>query len=101
MTTRARRTDSNHREVLDALEAVGAAVLDIHALPGALDLLCGYRGRLTLLEIKDGAKPPSARRLTPSEAETIGRFMAVGCPVYVVASVEDALRAIGAISSVT
>jgi hypothetical protein len=101
MTTRARRTDSNHREVADALEAVGAAVLDIHALPGALDLLCGYRGRLILLEIKDGAKPPSARRLTEAEADTIGRFMAVGAPVYVVASVEDALRAIGAISSVT
>jgi hypothetical protein len=44
MTTRARRTDSNHRAVADALEAVGAAVLDIHGLPGALDLLCGYRG---------------------------------------------------------
>jgi hypothetical protein len=96
MTTRPRRVDSNHREVLDALEAVGAVVLDTHAIPGALDAVVGFRGRLHLLEIKDGRKPPSARKLTPAEADTIGRFMAAGCPVHVVASVDDALRAIGA-----
>jgi hypothetical protein len=100
MATRARRIDANHREVLDALRSVGAAILDTHAIPGGLDCVVGYRGIVRLLEIKDGRKPPSARRLTAAEADTIGRFTSVGCPVHVVTSVDDALTAIGALRDV-
>lgn len=36
---RARRTDSNHNDILTMAREVGAEVLDLHALPGALDTL--------------------------------------------------------------
>ena len=60
--SRARRVDANHAQIIADLRNIGAAVLDVHALPGALDLLVGWRGVLHLVEVKDGAKPPSRRR---------------------------------------
>lgn len=75
---------------------VGAEVLDLHALPGTLDALIGYRGIFYLIEIKDGAKAKSKRKLTPAEETTITRFHRVGCPVLVVETVTDLLRGIGA-----
>lgn len=93
----ARRVDSNHAELVRVARQVGAAVLDVHAVPGALDLVVGYRGVLYLLEIKDGAKVKSARALTPAEEKTIAEFERVSCPVHVVESVDDMLRVIGAI----
>ncbi len=93
----ARRVDANHRAILDALRQIGAVIIDTHAIPGALDALCGFRGRLTLLEIKDGAKPAHARRLTEAEQETIQLLASVGVEAHVVYDVESAMRAIGAI----
>ncbi len=92
-----KRVDNNHAAIVQALRQVGCVVLDVHALPGCLDLLVAYRGALTLLELKDGAKPAYARRLTEAEQETIRLLAAVGVEAAVVNSVEDALRAIGAI----
>ena len=60
---RAPRRDANEREIIDALEAIGASVVQ----GGPLDLIVGYRGRNYILEVKDGSKPPSARKLTPQE----------------------------------
>jgi hypothetical protein len=92
-----KRTDANHKEICQALRQVGAVVLDVHALPGCLDLLVAYRGALHLVEVKDGAKPAHARRLTEAEQETIRLLASVGVEAHVVNSVEDALRAINAI----
>jgi hypothetical protein len=92
-----KRTDANHATIVQALRQVGCVVLDVHALPGCLDLLVAYRGTLSLLEVKDGAKPASARRLTEAEQETIRLLAGVGVEAVVVTSVEEALRSIGAI----
>lgn len=97
MTRRAARTDANHAAIVAAARAVGAAVLDVHALPGALDALIGFRGVLRLVEIKDGAKKPSARKLTSAETETIALFVAVDCPVHVIASVDELYLMLGII----
>lgn len=94
---RARRTDHNHSDVLTMARQVGAEVLDLHALPGALDALVGFRGRLYLVEIKDGAKVKSKRKLTDAETATIARFRLIGCPVLVVETSDDLLRGIGAV----
>jgi hypothetical protein len=94
---RAAKVDSNHAEVLGAARDVGAAVLDLHALPGALDALIGFRSRLFLVEIKDGKKVKSARKLTPAEVETISLFTRCDCPVLVVENADQLLRSIGAI----
>lgn len=68
----ASRRDANERKIIDALKACGAYVKQINDA-GAFDLLVHYRSPVSkieytlLLEVKDGAKPPSARALTPAE----------------------------------
>lgn len=90
----AARTDDNHREIVDALRAVGASVESLAAVGrGVPDLAVGFRGLTYLLEVKDGAKPPSARRLTPAEAAWHESWRG---QVATVASIEEALHAIGA-----
>jgi len=64
----AARVDANHSEVRKALEQIGCTVCDLSGVGGGVnDLLVGYRGRNILVEVKDGEKPPSARKLTPAQ----------------------------------
>jgi Holliday junction resolvase len=66
---RAARVDANHAEIVEALRLAGCSVLSIAALGcGAPDLLVGKDGRNILMEVKDGSKPRSGRRLTEDEA---------------------------------
>lgn len=97
MSRYARRTDGNHAAIRDALRKVpGLVVVDTHALgDGFPDLALGWRGRWVLVEIKDPAKPPSARRLTPDEEKFHRAAQAGGLPCFVVETVEDCLRVIG------
>jgi len=49
----ARRTDTTHAPIRDALRRIGATVLDTHAMgEGFPDLVVGYRKRTTLIECK-------------------------------------------------
>jgi len=59
-----KRVDANQSDIVKDLEAIGCDVLEIG---WPLDLLVGYRGRNWLLEIKDPAKVPSERKLTPEQ----------------------------------
>ena len=62
------RVDSNHGDVTRALRGVGCSVLSIAPLRKGGDLLCAIsRTRTVIFEVKDGAKPPSARKLTEDE----------------------------------
>jgi hypothetical protein len=63
----ARRIDDNQNEVVAALRKFGAVVRVITQGDGLPDLLVGFRGRTYLMELKDGNKPPSARKLTEAE----------------------------------
>jgi hypothetical protein len=84
-----RSTDANHAEVVDALRKIGASVLDIHDLGhGAPDLIVGFRAQNLLLEIKDGRKPPSQKKLTDDEQKF---FDAWRGPIYIVYSADDAI----------
>ena len=91
---RAGRTDANQTAIVTALRGVGASVaITSGAGNGLPDLLVGFRGETYLLEIKDGAKPASARKLTLAEAWFVEHW--TGRPVVIVESPEDALRALG------
>lgn len=92
----AARVDTNHSTVVLELRQIGAVVLDIHALPGCLDLLIAYRGALTLLEVKDGKKSPSRRRATEEEKTTIRAVLGAGCPAWIVYDPTEAMVMIGA-----
>ena len=88
---RAARTDSNHQEIVKALRDIGCTVLNTHQLKNAFDILVGYRGQLFIMEIKDGNKTPSQRKLTDGEIQCKGNFEKVGVPYYVVCSIDDAI----------
>ena len=63
-----KRVDANQRDIVQAIRQYGARVLPIHELgKGAPDLLVGYKGKNLLIEVKDGAKSPSRRKLTEDE----------------------------------
>lgn len=65
---RAHRLDANHHEISTALVNAGAQVQCLAGLGcGVPDLLVCYQGRTFLVEVKDGSKPPSERKLTDDE----------------------------------
>lgn len=94
MSRRAARTDANHEQIVTALRAVGAKVQSLAAVgDGVPDLLVKTPcGTLFLMELKDGSKPPSHRRLTDDQIEWIDSW---GGGVHVVLSPTEALRVIG------
>lgn len=65
---RAHRQDGNHAEIVGAFDRAGCSVLSLHSIgSGCPDLCVGYGGLVVLVEVKDSAKPPSKRNLTPDE----------------------------------
>jgi hypothetical protein len=86
---RAARVDDNQMEIVRAMRAVGATVRVITQGDGLPDLLVGYNGHTILMEIKDGNKPPSARKLTDNEQKFFDEWK--GGPLYKVESVDQAL----------
>ncbi|CAA2107676.1 hypothetical protein [Variovorax paradoxus] len=94
---RAAKVDSNQTQVVSALRAAGVSVQSLAAVGnGVPDLLCGFRGKLSLLEVKDGSKVKSARKLTA--AQTDWHAVWKDMPLFVVETPEQALKALGAIA---
>ena len=92
------KKDANQDEIVAALRAIGAQVQSLAAVgDGVPDLLVAYHG-WHVLEVKDGSKPPSHRKLTPDEAawhERFGRH----APVWTVTDVQSALTAVQAVEN--
>jgi len=85
---RAARKDDNQQEIVDALRARGFLVW---ILDEPCDLLVhGPRmgAFVRLLEVKDGTKSPSKRKLTPKQVGSHKLW-----PIRVVKAVEEALAA--------
>ncbi len=62
------RQDANHKAIRKAFEERGCSVADLSPLGnGVGDLLVGFSGLCIVVEVKDGSKSPSARKLTPVE----------------------------------
>lgn len=90
---RAAKIDANHGEVVEALRSAGCSVQSLAAIgKGCPDLLVGYHGMWLLFEVKDGSKPPSARKLTPDQEEWIKASR--GGPVWLITSIPEALDAL-------
>ena len=62
-----KRIDANQNEVVKALREVGCSVLIISDLGNSADLIVGIRGFNFIIEVKDGRKPKSQRKLTKAE----------------------------------
>ena len=81
----AERRDRNEPEIVSALERIGCLVWPLDSR-GPADLLILRASRLHLIEVKDGDKSPSQRKLTKTQTATHKLW-----PVKVVASVRDVL----------
>jgi hypothetical protein len=93
------RTDTNQREIVQALRDRGATVLHLHQLgKGCPDILVGYGGCNYLIELKDGSKPPSKQRLTNDEANWHSRWQG---QVAVVNSVDGAIALLNSLATLT
>jgi len=86
----AKRVDSNQREIVNALRAIGASVVCTHTVgQGMADLVVDYRGRTCLIEVKDPSKPKADRKLTPAQEEFHAAWTG---PIYVVETAEQAIE---------
>ena len=91
---RAARIDANHEQVVSALRAAGASVQSLAGVgKGVPDLLVGFQGKTLLMEVKDGRKTPSERRLTEDQLKWHGAWR--GGPLAVVDGVDAALQMLG------
>lgn len=65
---RAARIDANQAAIVAFFRRAGASVQILSSVgQGCPDLLVGYHLRNQVVEVKDGARAPSERRLTASE----------------------------------
>ena len=85
--TRARKTDANHQAIAEAFRRCGCLV---HHTIGDWDLTVSRFGQVLLIEVKDGKKPPSKRRLTPRSQ----RLIDDGWPIYRVETIIDVLKVV-------
>jgi Holliday junction resolvase len=85
----AKRIDSNQNSIVKALRDHGAFVRVVTQGDGIPDILCAYKGQTALIEVKDGDKPPSARKLTTAEQKFFDEW--TGGILVIVNSVEEAL----------
>lgn len=85
----AKKRDANEADLVTALEAAGAVV---YKLDRPVDLLVGWNGRWTLLEVK---RPKGA--VGDAQAAFMHLAGCKGLPAAIVRTAEDALHAIGAI----
>ena len=93
---RAAKVDANHVQVVEALRAAGATVQSLAGVgKGVPDLLVGHQGHTLLMEVKDGDKSPSQRKLTEDQLKWHREWN--GGTLAVVDGPEAALRALGVI----
>lgn len=86
------KVDANHGEIVKALRQAGCSVQSLAQLgKGVPDLLVARNGFMWLMEVKDGDKPPSGRKLTEDELSWGSRWKG---PVYTVLSVAQAINVI-------
>ena len=86
---RANRIDANQNDIVDALRGAGAVVRIISQGDGIPDLLVGYNGFTILMEVKDGDKVPSKRKLTEAEQKFFDEWE--GGLLVVVNNVQEAI----------
>jgi hypothetical protein len=86
---RAARVDANQGEIVETFKRMGWAVLNISQLKNCCDLMISKNGRTVAVEVKDGSKVASARKLSKGEAD----FKLVWDGEYaLIESIEDAMR---------
>lgn len=92
--------DLNHKAIVDALKTAGVFVIDLSSVGGGVpDLLCAYKGHLTLIEVKNvESKYRRALRyeeLTDPEIAFLAKYGTSGPPIHVVHDETEAFNVLG------
>ena len=83
------RVDENHAAIVGLLRGFDCSVISTAGIgSGFPDVVCGFQAKTHLIEIKDGDKSPSRRRLTDDEREWHATWR--GEAVYVLESAREA-----------
>lgn len=91
---RAKRVDGNQRQIISALEAAGASVVDASRMgQGFPDLVIGYRNVTLLMECKDPKTAYGKKGANQNQKAFMETWK--GGPVAIVDGPEAALRALG------
>lgn len=90
---RPKKADSNQPQIMKLCRQIpGLSVVTLHEVgKGLPDLLIGFRGVNYLMELKDGAKVKSAKKLTEPEKEFHRTWNG---QIAIVESIEDILKLI-------
>lgn len=96
MSRFAKRTDSNHSEIIEAYEKLGVCVLDLSKVaeltrPGCPDLLCSLMGHTWLSETKTGTGV-----LNPAQVSFMRKWKGV---IKVVRTPDDVIEIVRAVRS--
>ena len=65
---RAAKVDDNQPEIVKQFRKLGWYVFIVSQLKNCCDIMVSKGGRTIAIEIKDGSKPPSARKLSAGES---------------------------------
>lgn len=90
---RAARRDANHNQIAGDVVALGGGVIDLTDSENAgFDMLVVFAGKLFAVEVKDGAKPPSKRKLTDNEQARREMLERLGAKYTVIETFEDVVK---------
>ena len=84
----AAKKDDNHTEIVSVFKRLGWSVLDISQIPNTADIVIANGTRYCVVEIKDGSKSPSKRKLTYGERQFVDEWRGMWAMVE---SVDDAI----------
>lgn len=89
------KVDDNHSQIVQVFRKLGCTVQSLATIGrGVPDLIVARRGNLVLVEVKDGKKCPSHRKLTADEQQWQKNWKS---PVYLVETVEQAAALINTV----
>lgn len=88
------RVDKNQKDIMDALTQVGASVWDLSMVGrGCPDLIIAYQGKDYLIEVKNPENAYGRKGFNKNQQKFVDEWR--GGKIYLVRSVEDALKVIG------